>query len=357
MKKNIGFLIMNFNNGGGTEHVTAIIANELAKRNYNITIFSCQQGKNNKFDINDNINICSLSGERFLNPLLRKLNVYYCLKKEIKRRNINTIIAVDIALYLYLIPIQIRYKIKCIAWEHFNCTIRLSRLTEISRYLASKLANCIVVLTKGDLDNYKIRFKNIKRIEYIYNPIFFDFEKVSTSNEKRVIAVGRLSREKGFDMLIDAWKIVEQNDNEWKLDIFGTGKLENTLKKQIEFNNLKRCKLCGYSNNIEEEYRKSSLFVLPSRFEGFGLVVLEALSKGIPVVCFKCPGGISEIIQDNVNGIFVEQGNINELAKKILLLIHNNDLRNSLANNSSYGLEKFELSLIINQWIKLLDNL
>lgn len=357
MKKHIGFLIMNFNNGGGTERVTSIIANNLYEQGYKITIFSCQYGENNIFPLDDGIDIVSLNGEKEPNPFFRKINVYKNLKKEVKNRNINVMIAVDVALFLYLYPLQLKSLCKGIAWEHFNYYISNNRLASFSRKLAAKYADCIIVLGKNDLNNYKNNYKKINRIEYIYNPLALSFDKQTSLSNKRVIAVGRLHKQKGFDLLLNAWKIVEENDSEWSLDIFGIGSLENDLKKQISDNKLTRVSLKGYSKDINDEFVKSSIFVLSSRFEGFVLVLMEALAKGLPCVSFNCKEGPAEIIQDGVNGYLVEPENFQMLAEKILALIKNEEIRRKFKENSKIGLERFEIDDIIKKWIKILENL
>ena len=154
-------------------------------------------------------------------------------------------------------------------------------MVAFARKLAAQDADCVVVLGKSDYKNYKDHFKNIKRLEYIYNPLALDLTSVSPLKEKRVIAVGRLNQQKGFDMLIDAWKIVESQNKEWRLDIFGEGELKEKLQTQINELGLKNVSLRGYAKNIENEYLNSSIFVLASRYEGFGLVLLEAQAKGL----------------------------------------------------------------------------
>ena len=119
MNKKVGFLIMNFESGGGTERVTSVIANELVKKNFDVRIISCQHGNSCKFEIDKNIKLYSLNGEKCENSALRKIYVEKQLIRYVKEEQIDVMIAVDVALYLYLIPLQIKKICKCIAWEHF----------------------------------------------------------------------------------------------------------------------------------------------------------------------------------------------------------------------------------------------
>ena len=230
MNKKIGFLIMNFENGGGTERVTSVIANELVKKTYDVTIISCQHGNSCKFEISKNVRIHSLNGEKCVNPILRKIHVEKQLIKYIKEEQIDVMIAVDVALYLYLIPLQIKKLCKCIAWEHFNYYINPNKMVKYARKLAAEHADCVVVLGKNDLNNYLTQYKHCKNVTYIYNPIAVDTSESTPLTQKRAIAVGRLSRQKGFDMLVEAWALIEKEVPDWKLDIYGQGPLQKELQ-------------------------------------------------------------------------------------------------------------------------------
>ena len=193
---------MNFESGGGTERVTSVIANELVKKNFDVRIISCQHGNSCKFEIDKNIKLYSLNGEKCENSALRKIYVEKQLIKYVKEEQIDVMIAVDVALYLYLIPLQIKKICKCIAWEHFNYYISPNKLVKYARKLAAEHADCVVVLGKNDLNNYLTQYKHCKNVTYIYNPIAVDTSESTPLTQKRAIAVGRLSRQKGFDMLV-----------------------------------------------------------------------------------------------------------------------------------------------------------
>ena len=137
---------MNFESGGGTERVTSVIANELVKKNFDVRIISCQHGNSCKFEIDKNIKLYSLNGEKCENSALRKIYVEKQLIKYVKEEQIDVMIAVDVALYLYLIPLQIKKICKCIAWEHFNYYISPNKLVKYARKLAAEHADCVVVL-------------------------------------------------------------------------------------------------------------------------------------------------------------------------------------------------------------------
>jgi len=357
MNRKIGFLIMNFENGGGTERVTSIIANELLDRNYDITIYSCQKGNKCKFSIDDRVHLCSLEGEKYKNPIWRKIQVIKKLIEHVKKDKIDVMIAVDVALYLYLIPLQIDHLCKCVAWEHFNYYISPNKMVKYARKMAVKYADCVVVLGKNDLENYKKNCKKIKRLTYIYNPIAVNIEPKADMKSKKIIAMGRLNSQKGFDFLIEAWAKLESDFKDWEVNIFGEGLLKEQLQKQIDDKELKKIFLRGYSKDVSKDMAESSIFVFSSRYEGFGLVLLEAQAIGLPCVSFDCKEGPAEIIDDGVNGFLVEPLNVNLLSEKMRTLMKNEELRKQFSEKSTKDLGKFERSQIIDKWDKLLSEL
>lgn len=357
MGKHIAFLIMNFLNGGGTERVTSVIANNLSMRGYTVSVISCREGEKSRFYIKDDITLLSLHGERKTNAFLRKIDTVRRLQKLVYEHKIDVMVAVDVALYLYLWPLQKKHLCKCIAWEHFNYYIANSRLVKFSRKFAAENADCVIVLGKNDLRNYKAHYKKINHIEYVYNPIALTIEKKTTMDKKRVIAVGRLSRQKGFDLLLEAWKIVETNNTEWELDIFGEGDLKEELQRQIEKQGLKKAHLRGYAKDIEEEYINSSIFALSSRYEGFVLVLMEAQAKALPCVSFNCKEGPAETIDDGVNGYLVEEGDVVGFADSLLKLMNNKKLRDSFSEHARKDLARFDTDVVMKKWEKILESL
>ena len=353
------FLIADISARGGTERVTTIIANGLLERKYEVDIISCRNKPESYFELNENIKVHSLRAESIGNKFWRKCINYIKIWKLACDRKYDVVIAVDIYLYLYLIPLQIMRKGKCIAWEHFNYYISSRKQSKLSRKLAVRFADQIVVLSKNDLDNYRNHYKDVDNITYIYNPIAFKKSVNKNMNKHRIIAVGRLTEQKGFDLLIDAWNMIEKNDmnSDWILDIYGTGELENQLVNRINKYGLKRVYLRGYAKNIEAEYLESSIFVLSSRYEGFVLVLIEALACGVPCVSFDCHEGPAEIISDNVNGYLVENGNINQLADRIMRLMHNEKLRKEFSENAHKDLQRFDLQDVLNSWEEVLHKI
>ncbi len=217
-----------------------------------------------------------------------------------------------------------------------------------------KQLECLVVLTENDKDSWK----EIDNVVAIPNPLSFNSSVVSPLLSKRVITVGRYCHQKGYDLLLRAWSEVQHVCPDWRLDIFGDGdkKPYKALMKKLQIN-ISCCELHGRTSKIQKEYINSSLAVCSSRFEGFGLVIIEAMACGLPVISFDCPWGPSSIIKDGEDGILVENGNVEELTKAIIKLIKENETRSYMAQNASQNIKRYEIENIAPKWRQLFESL
>ncbi|MGE4332063.1 MAG: glycosyltransferase family 4 protein [Macellibacteroides sp.] len=209
-----------------------------------------------------------------------------------------------------------------------------------------------ITLTEED----KMLWTELKNVQTINNPLSFFPDRISQCENKQIIAAGRYVPQKGFDLLIEAWSLVEKKHPDWKLLIFGDGDrklLENIINK----NNLQNCYLKHSTNDIASEFINSSIYVLSSRFEGFGMVIIEAMACGVPPIAFDCPCGPKDIIYNLKDGILVNSGDINELAEKICFLIENEDLRKNMGINARKNAERFKIEHIAEQWKLLFEEL
>lgn len=210
--------------------------------------------------------------------------------------------------------------------------------------------DALVVLTNHDAESWK----SVKQAIVIPNPISITNTQASTCMSKRAISVGRLSEQKGFDMLIDAWKIVAKKHPDWVLNIYGEGGLKTSLERQINDNNLSSSlHLCGPTKNVTERYADSSIYVMSSRFEGFGLVLVEAMACGLPCISFDCPYGPSDIINNNKDGLLVDNGNVEKLAESIIYLIDNNEERIIMGKNALKSSQRYTIDNIMTKWTEL----
>lgn len=212
----------------------------------------------------------------------------------------------------------------------------------------------MIVLTEKDCKAWT----ELDNVIAIPNPLPFMPKNISPLTEKRVIAVGRYYQEKGFDLLLESWSKIYKTHPEWRLEIFGDG--DKTMYEEIRDKlgiPAICCRLNGRTNAIEQEYINSSIFVCSSRFEGFGMVLVEAMACGLGVVSFDCPWGPSSIIANGEDGILVEDGNTGALADAIISLMNNPDKLNTLAKHAIVNVQRFQIDKIANQWKELFEKI
>ena len=212
----------------------------------------------------------------------------------------------------------------------------------------------VVVLTGAAKDDWP----ELSNIRLIPDPLPFSVESTSNLSAKRVISIGRYCYEKGNDLLLYAWAKVEKVCSDWILDIYGMGEQTAYLKMMEELGIDKtRCHLYGSITDVKEEYLSSSLFVLPSRFEGFGLVIIEAMSCGLPVISFDCENGPRNIIADSHDGFLISPFDINQYAEKMICLIQNYALRQQMGQHAFQSSKRYNIDTIGYQWKLLFDEL
>lgn len=214
----------------------------------------------------------------------------------------------------------------------------------------------IVILTNEDKE---LNWKNNSKVSVISNPVTFDINiKTSPLINKKFITAGRLVHQKNHKSLINAWKIVNQKHPDWQLEIWGDGTLKNELSKQIKTLGLNnKVLLMGYTNDIISQMQKSSGYVLSSLFEGMPLVLIEAMSCGLPIVSYTCQCGPKDLIEHGLNGFLCEVNDETKLAEYICSIIEDDKLRIKMGQASKKKSEEFRIEKIATQWINLFQTL
>lgn len=206
-----------------------------------------------------------------------------------------------------------------------------------------------VVLTKEDAGYWG----NLPNLEVIPNaaPSVSDFSYDTTC--RRVIAVGRLDYQKGFDRLVDAWALVsEDTRKKWRLDIFGQGEWKEMLERRIKSLGIgDSARVNPPTNNIFKEYASSAFIVMSSHYEGLPMVLIEAMSCGLPGVCFDFKCGPKDIIQDNKNGLLVPEGDVRSLAKAMERLMLDESLRTRMSREALGIRESYSEKRVMEQWV------
>ena len=211
-----------------------------------------------------------------------------------------------------------------------------------------------VVLT----DNAVSEWPELTNVQMIPDPLSIKVAGQSLLDSKRVIAVGRYSYEKGFDLLLKIWLEVEKRFPDWRLDIYGMGDPTPYVKLMDDLSiDKERCHLNSSLVNVEQEYLDSSILVQPSRTEGFGLVIIEAMACGLPVVAFDCENGPRSIITDGEDGYLVPVSNIDLFANRLSELMNNKQKRKQMGEKGRLRSERYHIDKIALQWRALFDEL
>lgn len=213
-----------------------------------------------------------------------------------------------------------------------------------------------VVLTNEDRGYWG----NIPNIEVIPNAAMLVGNKYSDVSQKRVIAVGRLDYQKGFDRLIKAWDLVQKSGkySDWRLDIFGQGEWKEMLVGMIRKAGLDGTAFINQpTNHIGDAYAASAMLVMTSNYEGFPMVMIEAMACGLPVISFDYKCGPKDIIREGRNGLIVSDGDIVGFAQAMMKLMGDEDYRMSLSLGAKEIVSTYSEETVMNQWITLFESL
>lgn len=348
------FVIRGLHDSGGVERVTSVLANKLAEDKYDIGIVCLQKGTP-FFHINPDVKLYYLPDEKSSLFLPERFTRKDKLRNLYRREKPDIVIFVGSHRSLLNLPAAAG--IPNITWEHFNARVNWHPLHKLSRKLAVKHSSRIVTLTHQDVENYKELF-DAKNVVCIPNPITIENIEPSPLTEKRVLAVGRLASQKGFDLLLYAWQKTQNRRNGWKLRIVGSGRHLKDLKRQIEANDIEdSVEILPATKDILNHYKQASIYAMSSRYEGLPLVLIEAMASGLPIVSFDCQTGPAEVIQDNKTGFLVPALDVDKLAETLDKLMNNEHLRTKFSENSLKEVNRFSIDNIVSMWKDLFNDI
>lgn len=225
-------------------------------------------------------------------------------------------------------------------------------MNDLLRHL--KKLDRMVVLT----EDAKRDWPELSNVQLIPDPVPFKVDHVSTLSSKCIVSIGRYAYEKGNDLLLRAWAKVEKQCQTWTLDIYGQGNQTpyRELMQELGIDG-SRCHLHGSIADVNNIYQGSSIFTLPSRFEGFGLVIIEAMAYGVPVVTFDCENGPRNIITNNQEGILVKPFDVDAYADSLLRLIQDDELRSQMGKCAHESSKRYLIEDIAQKWKDLFDEI
>lgn len=365
----IAYIIDSMYNSGGMERVLTVCANVLAK-SYDITIITgFQLDRPYFFQLSSAVRCHDLKIKERMSCRMKKKEYKERLSFYLKKESFDIVISLGGMDFSFLYSIHDGSK--KIVWFHFAYNVAytswigdsVSCFKKIRGYMQHVKRVCharkytrIIAISRSDFKSWKRVFPHVV---LIYNPVTINAAGLSDKKEKRAISVGRLDFQKGFDYLISVWHLVIKKHPDWHLDIYGDGPLRDVFRKQIDEMGMSGfITLCGKTSNIAEKYVSHSIYIMTSRTEAFGLVLLEASLCSLPLIAFDCPGGPRDIIKNGKNGFLIEQvGNTEEMAEAISTLIEDESLRNKMGNKAFQMVERFSLTRIKKEWIKLFNEL
>ena len=364
---------------GGVERVVTTKANYFAEHfGYEVTIIVTEgNGDHSFFHLSKKVEVINLGiafEDLWNKPFLRKLLLYSqkqrrykkLLKRELLRIKPDITISTLRREINFINDIQDgSYKIGELHLSRSNYRGMEEGGFSLMKKLFSKWWKKDVVSQLRRLDQFVVLTDNAVRdwpeldhVKMIPDPLPIDGFSPNRSDIKRIISVGRYSNEKGFDLLLKIWSIVEKECTDWQLDIYGMGDPTPYVKMMDGLSiDQRRCHLRSSLVDVESEYAKSSIFVHPSRSEGFGLVIVEAMACGLPVVSFDCENGPRSIISDGVDGFLVPSFNIRFFADRILLLINDENQRKQMGEQGRLKSQQYTIEKIALQWKELFDDL
>ncbi len=340
---------------GGIERGLCARANYLVRKfNYEVLIFCTNKEAGQIFyDLDSRVKIIYLEKLISKKNFVERLYLQYQQSKKIISYNPNVIVSVKFSLHLFFFQIlsknirlvsEIRESLS--EYQNNIRSIKGKIYSLFRKYIYSK-QDKIIILTKNDQVKWKLKNSIV-----IPNFIMINNDKISERNNCQVLSVGRLHEVKGYNYLIDAWKIVNKKYPKWKLKICGEGsEYSNLIQKVIKLNLHQSVTITNKSVNVIPEYLNSDFFALTSNYEAFGNVIVEAQSCGLPVISFDSPTGPKEIINDKIDGFIIPIYDIKKMADKIIYLIENPEIKNKMGQHAVENSKKFSIDNIMNKYI------
>ena len=347
---------------GGMERVLADKMSYLSECYvYDVVLVTVNQGGHSiPFSLNPQINHIDLGvqlHQQYAYSIVKRFFLHRQLVAQLKSKLNDTLLQISADLIICTkldfvgVLNEVRGRTPLIVESHTLCKadyyerpglLRRLHIWEYKRQV--RKANAVVALTAGDAKDW---LEYNKQVYVIQNVVHVNnSNKYSDYTENKIIFVGRFTKQKDFDCLLRIWSIVFARHADWTLDVYTDGKIDApgvSVFKPVA--------------NIMEKYFNSSMLLLTSLFEPFGLVLPEAMSCGLPVVAFDCPYGPADIITDGVDGFLVKNRDINEFANRVCQLIEDKDLRVRIGQAAVKSAQRYSSDLIMPKWKELFESL
>jgi glycosyltransferase involved in cell wall biosynthesis len=359
------YITSQISSDGGVQNILSIKTNYfIEKLNYEITILTVNQKDEDLFfNFNKSLNIHNIVIKG--NKLLQISQYKNQIQDYINLTTPDIIIICDFGLRAFSLAYILKTNIPIVFEAHgsrynelkkynLNAISSLSRkLKYWYRNFCAKKFNAFVALSKQGLQEW-----NLNNGYIIPNVINCDTNLQSDLSSKKILVISRQSYEKGLDRLLLVWKLISKKHPDWKLEIYGSKNQDLGLENLItEYNIKSSISIHKPVKDIQKKYLESAIYLMTSRSEAFPMVLLEAMSFGLPVVAYDCPIGPRAIITNNINGFLIKDGNEQAFADKVSELIENIELRNRIGTNAKDSMNEYNIDIIMKKWNELLLNL
>jgi len=337
--------------GGGAERVAAMLMNHLSETHeVTAAIFGT---KKEQYKIKDKIRILDLSEGKRIRPY--QLNRIAKCRETIKNENPDLIISFLVGLNRFTVTANCLTRKKLILSEQTSLQAEQSVREWITRHILYRFATKVVLVSKSDYEYAKW----LKNRAYIYNPLSCTINTNNTEKGNTIVAIGSQLRwhVKGFDILIQAWAKIASSHKNWKLQFIGAIDDKTVKEMVVRYGLENQIDFLGWTDEIDKELETKSIYILSSRREGFPCSLMEAMSQGCACVAFDCKTGPNEIITDGVSGLLAKNGDVDDLAAKIQLLISDEKLRHRLSAGAIEEVKRFEQNEIMLHWDNLISEI
>lgn len=345
---------------GGTTRVTCELANKFSESGQEVAILCPFGPSKSNFELSPSISITGLSLKQAEGKVGRFVHISWSIYNYCRQYHPDIVIIVDTIAYLFCLPWAWRLGAQFVCWEHFNLsTDNGSRFRVLARKAAARWSDAVVTLTERDAQAWRARYTVNGLLRAIWNPIP-RFEKGPTAFEDReniVLAAGRLTEQKGFDVLLRAWQQLSKAKSGWVLRIVGGGEDEQSLRHLAdELGVIQSVIFVGQTKDMAQEYRTASIYVMSSRWEGLPMVLLEAQYFALPSVSTDCETGPRELLA-NGSGLLVSVDEPQELAMALEQLINDEHMRESMGRAAQGNVRWYSPDQVLRSWNQLLQDL
>ena len=364
---------------GGTERVISVKANYFAEQlDYDVTIIVTEGNKGNSFfPLSKKVKVINLGlgFEDLWNiPFIKKVYLYLKKQRKYKKLLTSELLRLKPDITITTLRREINFineikdgsrKIGELHLSRANYRGVEDRETNIFKNLFSKWWKGNVISYFQKLDRFVVLNENavkewpeLNNVKMIPDPL--PLKQMSRSNlqSKRIVTIGRYAYEKGYDYLLKIWSVVEKKCPDWQLNVYAMGDPTPYVKLMDDLSiDKKRCHLNSSVVDVEDVYKNSAILVQPSRTEGFGLVLVEAMACGLPVVAFDCENGPRSIITDGEDGLLIPAYDIEKFSERMVLLMNDEPLRRKMGERGQVKSQHYHIGKIAQQWEQLFEEL